>query len=90
MRDEEVFLAFITFGIFVVVPVVAMLLHHQRKMAGLIHEKHAMKQAAIDPQSDARIRQLEAEVHHLKQQVNDQIIQADSLQDHRLEDRVQY
>jgi hypothetical protein len=63
------------FGMFVIIPVVAMLLSHQRRMAELVHNQQARQGV-----ENERILRLEQEVSHLREQLTDNILAFD---DHR-------
>jgi selenocysteine lyase/cysteine desulfurase len=71
--DEDIIFFVLMGGMFVVLPVVAMLLRHQKNMAELIHRN----QHSVDQESQQRISQLENEVAHLRQITHDQIIRSD-------------
>ena len=60
------------FGLCVVVPIVAMLLTHQRRMAELVHGQSAKQSVEAE-----RIARLEMEVSRLKQQLEENIIALD-------------
>ncbi len=68
MFSEEMFGIAIGFGLLVVVPLVAMLLHHQRKMAALI-KGQGERPGVTDRE---RIARLEADVAYLTERVKDQ------------------
>lgn len=59
---------FIGFGLVVLIPLVYMFLHHQRKMAALLHQNSqpADRQGQID--------RLESEVRELKERINHLIL----------------
>lgn len=59
------------------VPVIAILVHHQRKMAELIHRQHPQPMLP-NPETDA----LRREVGELKQLVQQQTIALDDLRNH--------
>jgi hypothetical protein len=63
------------FGLCVIVPIVAMLLTHQRRMAELVNGNQAQRGV-----SDQKVAKLEAEVAMLRQQIAENIIAMD---DHR-------
>lgn len=63
-----IILGFIVVG---VVPVVYMLLHHQRKMAELFHRQSSA------PDQKAQLDRMEAEMRALKDTVNQLVIQQD-------------
>lgn len=65
----------IGFGVLFGLPVTAILTHHQRKMAEMLHRQR-MEQGGL-MNSDPRSRQLEAEVFELKQALQDHIIATD-------------
>lgn len=58
------------------VPIVAMLISHQRKMAELIHGAHA-RQSVSEPLA-AELRALRAEVAQLRDTVNTSLIRTDA------------
>lgn len=62
----------IGFGMFVVVPVVAILTHHQRQMAEKLHA-----QRRPDALQDRRLDELQSQVAHLTDKVNQLLIQSD-------------
>lgn len=66
----------VAFGLVVVVPIVAMTLAHQRRMAELTHGKQGP-----NPIADQRIAHLEAQVAELRQIVYDQAIRLDDRSD---------
>ncbi len=74
MDPESFFGIMIGFGLVVVVPIVAILTSHQRKMAELMARRNVVEQSQTD---HARIAQLEAELYELKQIVNSHIIAED-------------
>ncbi|HRI42603.1 MAG TPA: hypothetical protein PLL78_00780 [Fimbriimonadaceae bacterium] len=55
------------------IPIVAILTHHQRKMAELIHQR------GVDDTAAREVVALRAEVHELKQLLQTQIIAMDGL-----------
>lgn len=63
------------FGLCVIVPIVAMLLTHQRRMAELVNGNQAQRGL-----TDQKVAKLEAEVAMLRQQIAENIIAMD---DHR-------
>src|SRR4026209_2990223 len=63
------------FGLCVIVPIVAMLLTHQRRMAELVNGNQTQRGL-----SDQKVAKLEAEVAMLRQQIAENIIAMD---DHR-------
>lgn len=63
------------FGLCVIVPIVAMLLTHQRRMAELVNGNQAQR-----GQSDVKVARLEAEVAQLRQLIAENVIAMD---DHR-------
>lgn len=71
----EFFGMLIGFGLVVGLPLTAILTHHQRKMAEMLHRQR-MEQGGL-MNSDPRIRQLEAETFELKQALQDHIIATD-------------
>ncbi len=85
---EEVLVAGIPIVIFMI-PIIAILTHHQRKMAELIHGRPA-EPLANNPEVTA----LRHEVYELKQLVQQQIISMDTMraqtppQEERLENRL--
>lgn len=60
------------FGLCVVIPIVAMLLTHQRRMAELVHSQQTRQS-----QENERIARLEQEVSRLKEQLAENIIAFD-------------
>lgn len=68
--DPEVIAAFAAFGCLVIIPIVAMMLNHQRKMAALLHHSQ--------PNSN-EVNELKFEVQRLTQLVHEQAIQNDDL-----------
>lgn len=62
----------IGFGLLVVVPVVAILTHHQRQMAEKLHARHRP-----DALQDRRLDELQAQVAQLTDKVNQLLIQSD-------------
>ena len=60
------------FGLCVVVPIVWMLLAHQRKMTELVYGNQAQRSM-----TDERVARLEAEVGHMKRQLAENIIAFD-------------
>ena len=72
MPIEDFFLFGTMIGVFVVVPVVAMLMHHQRKMAELIHSRKPDAQDEVLARLDHMQRQLE----DVSNRQNEQIIRA--------------
>lgn len=75
--DPETLALFIPIGLLVVVPVVAILAGHQRKMAEIIHNSRNNQQNQQIPHLEAKVAQLEAEVRELRGLVQDGIIRAD-------------
>lgn len=71
----EFFGMLIGFGLVVGLPLTAILTHHQRKMAEMLHRQR-MEQGGL-MNSDPRIRQLESEIFALKQALQDHIIATD-------------
>ena len=71
LRDALPFL--IGFGLLVIIPIVSMLLTHQRRMAELIHGK-----GSVDSGLSDRVQALESEVLSLREQLNRQIISSDT------------
>jgi len=69
---EEFFGMLIGFGLVVVLPLVAVLTHHQRKMAELVHRNHGQAQASQE------ISALRQEIYELKQLIHQQAIALDS------------
>jgi hypothetical protein len=67
----------IGFFMVVIIPLVWMLLHHQRKMAELLHRN------AVGQNSQAQIDRLETEVRELKDRMNHLILQTDDRQELR-------
>ena len=67
----------IGFGMFVIMPVVWLMLSHQRKMAELFHRNN--------PQPDPQVQQLEREVQELRQRINHLILVVD--EKHALQER---
>lgn len=67
----------IPIGLVVVLPIVAILTNHQRKMAEIIHNSKNAQQNQQMPQLEAKVAQLEAEVRELRGLVQDGIIRAD-------------
>ena len=63
------------FGLCVIVPIVAMLLTHQRRMAELVNGNQVQRGL-----TDQKVAKLEAEVEMLRQQIAENIIAMD---DHR-------
>lgn len=63
------------FGLCVIVPIVAMLLTHQRRMAELVNGNQVQRGL-----TDQKVARLEAEVEMLRQQIAENIIAID---DHR-------
>lgn len=59
-------------GIFVVLPITALLLRHQRFMAQLIHSK-----PVVDPAVEDRMRRMESEIAALRDRMNTHILTAD-------------
>lgn len=72
MLGEDIFPFVIGFGLCVLLPVVAILTSHQRKMAELIHKRGQ----AGDP-ADVRIRKLEMDVAELQMRLSEQILRTD-------------
>jgi hypothetical protein len=60
------------FGLVVIVPVVALLLNHQRKMAEIVHGDQRSQAVSND-----RLARLEAEVAGLRQLITDNILALD-------------
>ena len=75
--NPETLALLIPIGLFVVVPVVAILAGHQRKMAEIIHNSKNNQTNQQVPQLEAKVAQLEAEVRELRGLVQDGIIRAD-------------
>jgi hypothetical protein len=67
----ELFGLGIGFFLVVVVPLVAMLLSHQRKMAELLHRN------AIGQNSQAQLDRLETDMRELKERVNHLVLQTE-------------
>ena len=65
----------IGFGLVVVIPLVAILLHHQRKMAELVTKRSVEAQDGLHQQ---RIALLEQRVEELGHRLNESILRADS------------
>lgn len=59
-------------GLFVLIPVVAILTKHQRKMAEIIH-----RNAGPDEEARSRIARLEREVQELRDRQTDMIVRLD-------------
>lgn len=77
MHIEDFFAMFIGFGLVVGIPITAILTHHQRKMAELIHGKMGdqnTNQALLH-----EIQSLRYEVSQLRESVNQQRIDMDDL-----------
>ncbi len=66
----------IGFGLVVGIPITALLLSHQRKMAELIHSNHEERKT----DGMHRIQALEDEVRHLRSTVHELILRNDDLQ----------
>ncbi len=64
----------IPFGIGVIVPVVWILTHHQRKMTELMHGSAAKK-----IEENKRLEQIEHEMSEIKQLLQQQVIQQDDM-----------
>lgn len=62
------------------IPIVAILTSHQRKMAEIIHGRSGQTPPQGMPTSNPEIAALRAEVYELKQMVQSQLIAMDSLQ----------
>lgn len=71
MPSAETIAALAFFGLVCVLPIVSMLLRHQRAMAELLHRN------SDAPDSNARIDALEREVHYLRDQLNQRLISDD-------------
>lgn len=72
MFGEDFFIAITAIGVFVVVPVIAMVMHHQRKMAVIVR-----KNAGPDEEARARIERLENEVQELRTRQAEVIVRLD-------------
>ena len=72
MPEEYFFIAITTIGVLVVLPVVAMLMHHQRKMAEIVR-----KNVGPDEETLARIARLDQEVQELRTRQADMIVRMD-------------
>ena len=72
MPEEYFFIAITVIGVVVVLPVVAMLMHHQRKMAEIVR-----KNAGPDEEARARIERLENEVQELRTRQSELIVRLD-------------
>jgi hypothetical protein len=70
----------ISFFLVVVVPLVAMLLHHQRKMAEFLHR------GALQQNQQGQLDRLEAEMQDLKSRINQLILVHDDKRE--LQERV--
>ena len=68
--------------VMLMIPIVAILTHHQRKMAEIIHGR-GQNTPQGNPASNPEIAALRAEVYELKQMVQSQLIAMDSLQSTR-------
>lgn len=77
MEPEAFFGMMIGFGLVVVLPITAILTHHQRKMAELVNRRPQIDQHNLADQ--ARIARLESEVYELKQALQSHIIATDQL-----------
>jgi hypothetical protein len=75
---------FVGFCMVVVVPLVWVLLHHQRKMAALLHGRIDVEDSELPEQ----VRHLEAEVRELKARLHNEIIRGDD-RDRLLRERTQ-
>jgi hypothetical protein len=69
---DDIVPGIIGFGLVVVVPVTAMLLHHQRKMAELIHRRGQAEPVLLE-----KLDQIHAEVRDLRGRVNEQTLMLD-------------
>ena len=72
MFGEDFFIAITAIGVFVVVPVIAMVMHHQRKMAEIVR-----KNVGPDEETRARIARLESEVQDLRARQAEVIVRLD-------------
>ena len=72
MFGEDFFIAITAIGVLVVVPVVAMLMHHQRKMAEIVR-----KNVGPDEETRAQIARLENEVQELRTRQAEVIVRLD-------------
>lgn len=72
MEIESVIGVLTGFGLVVVVPLVAILLAHQRRMAALIHGDQGQ-----NPKLAERIDRLQVEVEQLRGLVTDQVLRID-------------
>lgn len=75
----------IGFGLVVGLPLTAILTHHQRKMAEMLHRQRQEQGQVQSPDSARRIQQLEAEIFELKQALQSHIIATDRLISGQLE-----
>ncbi|MBX7131852.1 MAG: hypothetical protein K1X67_04145 [Fimbriimonadaceae bacterium] len=69
--------------VMLMIPIVAILTHHQRKMAEIIHGRNGQNAPQGAPVSNPEIAALRAEVYELKQMVQSQLIAMDTLQSTR-------
>lgn len=70
--DPEFVLAAVVTGLLVLIPVVAILTKHQRKMAEIIH-----RNAGLDEETRARIARLDHEVQELRARQAEVIVRLD-------------
>ncbi|MGI8923099.1 MAG: hypothetical protein ACR2HJ_03505 [Fimbriimonadales bacterium] len=70
--DPDIIALFTGFGLVVVLPLVAIMLSHQRKMATLIHGDQAHNSRLAE-----RIDRLQIEVEELRGLVTDQVLRID-------------
>lgn len=72
--SEDLMMTFVALGLCVVIPLVAILTSHQRKMAEMFHRRD--RETGADT---ARLARLEQEVATLRQQVHELVIRQDDL-----------
>lgn len=70
--SEDLMMTFVALGLCVVIPLVAILTSHQRKMAEMFHRRD--RETGADA---ARLARLEQEVSLLRQQVHELVIRQD-------------
>lgn len=89
MFNEDIIGLFIGFGLVVVIPIVAILTGHQRKMAELIHKNHQPQQS---DEMLARLDAMQRQMNEMQDRQNEILLQVHDLQQlpsPKVEERIQ-
>ncbi len=87
---EDIAIAVVLFGVFVVVPVVALMMRHQKNMAELIHRRHDQPDHA--DQVLSRLDSMQRQMNEMQNRQNELILQQHEQQlpaSPKVEDRIQ-